>query len=196
MKNVSERALITVTDGSQSCHILVPRGGSPANVASVLLAVTPRLNRQAFNAGETAADIISAIDPKVRVQLVSTQSQGFTKADYFYFIFFSITDGHKVQVGKVAGGGIVATMFDGKLFQFTEWAEKLTGFEDLVQKVVKFKYEGGSNPGKTRVVRVEKVERDGRVVALEGYDLEKTDLKMAYRRYTSDKIAGEISVLN
>jgi len=70
-----------------------------------------------------------------------------------------------------------------------------TRLKDIVQKVVQFKYLGGTKPGATRTVRVEKVTRHDNVVYVEGLDLGVADLKEAYRRYVLNKIDGDIVVV-
>lgn len=193
-----ERAIVSIGGGTDDYHhIYLARRAPLSNIAGVLLAVLPRVARGEFLAGEVAADFIGAVNPTIRCQLVSSASRlvsgFFPRADVRVAVSHDPDGGFQVSVFAIRDGGQVATpLFVGSPAGFSDWAARLTGLEDVVKKVVKFKYNGGSNPGAERLVRVEKVERVGSLVRLSGYDLTRDDLKMAFRRYTSDRIEGDI----
>ncbi len=195
---ISPRAGVCFTDAFVSFHVQLPTGGTPANVAAVLLAVSPRLSRQSFEAGLVAADFLSCVSPTIRARLVGSMSSLIYQVDTLYQVSHTLSYGPRVRVAAVSGNQPCSpALFDGQLYAFTDWAAKQTGLEGLLKKIVRFVYDGGSEPGKTRTIRVEAVGRNGfGVVTLEGYDLDKDDLKAGYRKYLSDKIRGEITVVN
>jgi hypothetical protein len=199
MPRGGDRALVVFEDGNFAHNIYLPRGGAPSNVAAVLAAITPRLSRDRWDAGETAADFAAAVDPKVRPRLVHTEE--FTRfvqlADLAFYVDHARSPGHRVEVYPVVMGIVaVDATFSGQLYQFTEWAAGQTGLERIVKKLVAFRYNGGSRVGEIRRVRVEKVVRESPdVVRIEGYDIDQDDLTNAYRQYSSDKITGEITLV-
>ncbi len=196
----NERGLISIEHAGLVFDLHVPSSASPLAVAGVLLAVTPRLKRGNFDAGEVAADFVACIDPVIRVRLScpSRRADALRQVDYHYTLRHSPLDGPRIVVVRYQDGKEGERLFDGKLVDFTTWAEKQTGLEHLVQKVVQFVYDGGSSPDQVRTVRVEKVLRaaEGDHILVEGYDLARPDLAESYRRYSSDRIRGGIKVLN
>src|SRR5262245_1606434 len=189
-----ERALVGFGGGARTFWVYLPKGGTPSQIADAFLAITPRLSRFNYCAGEVAADFVSAVHPAVRCQLVSGPSEvNMEVTDLKYVLSYSAINGHRVLVVESKNG---ATKFNGKLVEFTKWAENMTGLEGIEKKIVRFKYNGGSRPGGTRTVRVETIERTGHELAICGFDLEKPDLTKSFRRYVSDRIEGDITVLN
>lgn len=178
----NESAYIKVTDSSEeSFGIYVPLRGNPANVAAVLEPVCK--GDSVFKAGLVMADICSILHPKLRCQLTSKPST----ASYVYNVY-----SQTIEVRNR-----VEQVFNGTLANFYGWAKRQTGLEDIIHKVASFVYDGGSDPGGKRTIRVEKVVREaGGRIYVEGIDLGKPDLKAAYRRYDANLIKGDIEVLN
>jgi hypothetical protein len=89
--------------------------------------------------------------------------------------------------------------FSGPFTRFEQWAATAEAqpFQQFVGKIVQFKYNGGTDPGAIRTVRVEKTMVCPRTGEAEigGYDLDKKDLSRSYREYLARRISGGISVL-
>jgi hypothetical protein len=179
-------------------NVYLPAKGVPANVAQVLAAVAPR-GREGFDAGQVAADFVAALKPAVRAKLVGTGRvvpDSLRHTDYRVLVSRgTVGHTHARLLSVVNGVEAAESLYDGSLTNFVAWAEKLTGLEGVVKKVVKFRYNGGTVVGGERLVRVEEVQRVDNVVHLCGYDLRKPDMKLAFRRYSSDKIEGNIEVV-
>jgi hypothetical protein len=200
--NGSQRGTLEVSDNHATWQIYIPKGASPANVSTVLLAVTKHINRQGYRAGETVCDIIAAISPRSRVVLIGggqfdTHDSLLISDLHYGFRHTNRSSGFTMEVRSVVNGNLSEPIFVGQLHEFTDWAAKTTGLEGLVKKVVQFKYNGGSAPGAVRTVRVERVGLDGdNKLHVEGLDLNVSDLKDAYRKYAADRIEGDITVVN
>lgn len=79
-----------------------------------------------------------------------------------------------------------------------------TDFQALVNRVVRFRYTGGSSQD-FRTVAVKKVEQFAGKVLISGLDMQQLQIlpkagelviTQGYRRYYSDRISGEIEVLS
>jgi hypothetical protein len=193
------RAMVDFTDGKKRFRAYLPKDATISNLAGVLAAIAPK---DAFDAaggaGLAMADLISAVSPAVRARLVELYpAEANPQHDFWFEVGITNTWAPIVRVWPINNlGQKGVSVFDGSLPDFRKWATSATGLENIIQKVVRFKYSGGSKPGKFRTIRVEAVEKEGNTVKIGGYDLAKEDLKMAYRHYLSDKIEGEIEVIN
>lgn len=187
-------AYLTVASPGEYFGLYFPEHGSPPAIAGLLLAVTPKIDRKTFAAGQAAADLCAACSPAVRVRLIAP-GKAVPQSSFYYDWDLDPPRGYTVLV-KRRDGGACPTLFSGRFDAFADWAGQTTGLEAAVGKVVTFVYEGGSSPGAKRTVRVEKVGREASGVVLEGLDMAVADLSAAYRRYQAGKIKGGIEVLN
>lgn len=200
-----ERAIVSFVGAGLAkgqFNVYLPVGGVPGNVAKVLAAVAPRLRNEKYDPGQMAADFIASTKPAVRCQLVDSArvvTDFYGKTDLRVIVTPGPIlggSGYNVAVHTVRDGReSPEALFSGAQAQFAAWAEAQTGLEAVVGKVVAFKYDGGTNRGAERLVRVEKVERAGGEVHVCGYDLRKPDLKHAFRRYSAGRILGEIRLV-
>lgn len=201
------RAIVTFysdTADNERFHAYLRSCGEPGNVAAVLSSVIRRGARRSpvVAVGETAAAFVSALNPVAEVRLITDDAvkSGLYHpvSDVRYYV-----GRDEVRVVNICNGN-ETQVFVGPLGDFPKWAANNTGLERVVGKDISFKYRGGTKVGEVRRVRVSTVSRnaDGKV-CIEGFDLAelKLDLnnpeaiKSAYRRYTSDKIVGEIEVV-
>jgi hypothetical protein len=94
-----------------------------------------------------------------------------------------------VYIIRLNGGGICVYDNGKRLLSF-DTVDKLAkvqlqnNFERFNKKVVRFKYNGGSNNGGERLVKVESVGTD----RLNGYDLRVDSLESSMRQYLFEKI--------
>jgi hypothetical protein len=201
---VGDRALVSFSDAAESIYLYLPDKGTPGNVAGVLSEVVRAQTPGAFAAGVVAADFVAAVKPAVRPRIVSEHNlvAFWSRSDYRVYVNDgSPRDrGMRVDVRRVVNGvQDFASLYAGPVQGFPAWAQgqPQTGLEAAVRKVVRFKYNGGSKPGQYRTVLVEDVERDGNGVGhICGLDLEKADLKGAFRKYSVEKIVGDVEVVN
>jgi hypothetical protein len=189
-------AVVTFRGDDGEFHVFLPTKGVPASVAGVLRATWPKLGTAVYNAGEAAADFVAAISPAVRCRLSNYDAAYLDGRRLSYVVTVPYTHRPHVLVQVRDGRHNVSTLFQGLLDEFATWAEKASGLEWLLKKVVRFKYAGGSKPGAVRTVRVEEVDGSGTELSICGYDLEKDNLKEGYRRYAVAKIEGDITALN
>lgn len=200
-KKSADRAVVSFgADGvATSFHVYLPDQASLANVAGILRAVMADPANRAATNGQLAADFVAACNPAVRCRLVPGGphlADIQLEADHRVFVTQAARRA-TISVHKLTNGAVGRQLFSGTVEELSAWVQARTGLDHLVQKVVQFKYDGGSKPGAVRTVRVEDVERDANGhVSVCGYDLEKPDLKHGYRKYLRDRIAGDITVLN
>jgi hypothetical protein len=184
-------------------NVYLPVQGTLGNIAGVLRSVlADPANRTRAVPGQLAADFVAAVHPAARCRLLDSD-------DCDDYAVAERGSDHRVQVSWRGGGYFILVYpvrngqekltpeFRGSLDDLAGWLDSAHELGHIAQKVVQFKYDGGSKPGSVRTVRVEDVERDANgALHICGIDLEKDDLKHAYRKYSYDKVDGKISVLN
>jgi hypothetical protein len=199
---VGDRALVSFHDSSDSVCVYLPSKATLGNVAGALAEVARAEGESLFVAGVVAAEFVAAVKPDIRPRIVpTTTSERQWVSDHRIYVVGGLAYRQmEVSVRSVSDGvENHRSLFVGPVSAFPEWAgqNRQNGLEAAVQKVVRFKYGGGSKPGQYRTVRVEDVERDGNGVAhICGLDLEQADLRGAYRKYSVEKIVGDVEVVN
>lgn len=187
-----DNGLVSFLDGGQGFHVYLPAKATPEQVAKVLQAVCPRVMTSSLSIGTVAADFIACVKPSCRAEL-KYYSPGYNNQGFNYLVQNASGDRIRVKVYDAKS----KTLFDNFLPEFVKWAESYIGIEDIAKKVVRFAYNGGTNPGKVRTVKVKEVTGTLSQFTIKGYDLECDDLTDgAFRNYTSDKISGDIVVIN
>lgn len=183
-------------------NVYLPAKGTLGNIAGVLRSVlADPANRTRAVPGQLAADFVAAVHPAARCRLLGPDdcvdyAEAERGSDHRVRVSWEGGD-YFVRVYPVRNGQEKPPAFRGSLDDLAGWLDSAHELGHLAQKVVQFKYDGGSKPGSVRTVRVEDVERDANgALHICGIDLEKDDLKRAYRKYSYDKVDGKISVLN
>ncbi len=171
------KALIYIEKGRENYSLLIPLCANFGWLASAFDIPTFRSNF--FSAGAMATELIRNLPSGVNLV-----SDTVSLLDYeFCFLFRETT----VLVFHNA-----KKIFDGNFLAFQNWAKNYKPKEKFVGKVVQFKYAGGSEPGAIRSIWVEKAND----FTIEGFDLDKEDLRASYRKYSRCKIQGEIKILD
>jgi hypothetical protein len=186
-----ESAMVTLAGKSLAHHVFLPQKANIATVATALKAVLSQ--GKSFEPGEAAADLVASVSPAIRCRLIFPSAFELTEAAGKAVRRFNVRQSGGEFHVSVHNGGV--TEYDGPLDVFLKWAEKFTGLEGIIGKVVQFVYSTGTGKG-TRTVKVGSVSRDPHYVYIDGLDLEVPDLKEAQRRYNLNNVVGEINVLN
>lgn len=191
-----DRAIVKFKNADGSYFdVGLPSGGTPGSVSTILAAV----NTREFLAGTAVADFIhNAKHMGLKPDLIpQCHVNGVLRAaDFEFELGIIATLGFRVRVYELKDGRHSNTLFRGNHQSFNEWASRTTGLEDVIMKVVKFKYNAGTTPGQERTVRVNNVSRHGSAVTIEGIDLSIPDVNDGFRKYKSSEIEGSITILN
>jgi hypothetical protein len=171
--------------------VYIPTGGTPNNVAAILSAVAKPADWHA-NGGVLAARLIGAIHPAKKPVIYSTVRGNVLPETSFKYVL-SPAAGGAPDVAMYWNGSLSVS---GSLREFVASSKTFTGLEGVKHKIIEFKYNGGSRPGRIRKVRAEDVRIESNDVVIDGYDLEFSgELKRGFRRYLGSKIEGDIRVL-
>jgi len=192
------RAQITLTDAADRFDLLLPHKGTPDNIHAILKlllevsqkarifrGISTGATSEIYGPSELATGFILAAS-QAGIRLVGLSAQ-VPVTDYQYRI--TCPRGAEWNIA-VANGP--RTLFSGTVAELGEWLEQKEEQDEILKKIVQFKYNGGTKPGALRTVRVEHVDDN----YLEGFDLEKEDLvNDGYRKYDQSKIVGNIYIL-
>jgi hypothetical protein len=177
----SATVTFTAAGFGDSHSLYLPRDAGPKGLARVLVPQLPRRSP----AGEWAAWLVhSHHQPGTRL-LAPGQSPALGSA--FRFAFHIGPDG---RLGRVVADDTSRGLYDGPPSGFEAWADRYEAPDALDGKIVKFYYDGGSEPG-DRIVKVSSVRRSDDRLLIKGKDLHKEE----HRAYSSDKIRGDILVV-
>ncbi len=176
-----DRLLFQVYGNGDEFQIYFSMGGTLKNLASILKNDQLRMRLPA-KPGVFATSFLAQV-PHTEVCLVGSE-----RVEYDLLVRFGSTMTPRLAIVNACTRS--GELYRGPLNNFIVWAEQQNSLSGLLKKVVAFDYHGGSRNGK-RTIRVERVEQD----SIEGYDLAQDDLDKAYRRYSINKIHGDIAVL-
>lgn len=102
---------------------------------------------------------------------------------------------------SVVFGRVGTTTFNGSFNSFKESINPISKFTNLKEKLLRFKYTGGTTTG-VRIIRLEEATAKGGDILLKGVDMahaldpKASSKDKGYRSYLVSKIDGQIDVLN
>ncbi len=179
---MSNEAVVHFQSGSAHFRVVLPHGGEPQNMGTLLVAIA-KTTKDHMSPGElTSSFLAEAWRTGINAKLSSVPA---TSADYQYTVENNGT-GLRVKAVLVKTG---VQIYNGSLDNLG--ANYTSGdIEKTMGKIVKFKYNGGSTPGADRIVKVTKVSK----THLRGYDLEESldSEKKQHRSYKISTISGSI----
>lgn len=185
-------------DGSGCIFVYVPRDFTFENAALALQALRPiKSGNEREFLGSAVADFAAAILPAVKCRVIFPYApvKDYDSAATKYTISYSTLTNKLMVFVRCQNNG--EAIFDGSVEAFAKWVQKDLGLiRKYKDKLVRFKYNGGSKPGKDRWVKVNDIREKDRELHICGIDLEKPDIAKAYRQYAMGKIDGEILILN
>jgi hypothetical protein len=192
-----DKAVLTVTDGQAEFHVYLPASARPKNIAGVIATVADYhiASRQQPAAGLFAADFVAAVQPRTRLRLAASRTAYLGSADYTYRVTLVSVSELTVEVRRVKTAVEQPTAsFLGDLKAFGDWAQRQSPYEEVLGRIVRFYYDGGSEPG-LRVVKLDEVLPKEDHWLLKGRDLKKESTDN-FRAYCSRKIIGDILLID
>ncbi len=140
-----------------------------------------------MSAGEAAVEFLRETPVTAPVRLARDYGAWHSDADFYFNVSYGV-GGWLVAGYTLPTDG--APSFSGSLNDLLAWASQYHAPDTIAGKVVKFYYEGGSQPG-DRIVKVDTVTRTRSGLTIRGKDVMKDD----HRSYSSEKIRGDIILL-
>ena len=145
-------------------------------------------------------------------RLAPNRTEALKEADFIFDACVAPYSGMKTTISLTLvsqGKLLLRPLFQGLIDNFPEFLKTCTALDHLVGKTVQFRYKGGSEPNEIRTVRVEQVSKaPGGYILIDGLDLAKLVLERVggdtggstvvtdgWRRYSTEKISGDIKVL-
>jgi hypothetical protein len=87
------------------------------------------------------------------------------------------------------------TLYNGSFASFEKWAKVNSDLNEAIDKVVRFRYRGGSENGE-RLIKLTSVLGSGGNTLLKGWDIHKSTAdKPAYRTYRLSNIIGNVEIV-